>query len=368
VTIGEGEDFVQNTGRRGFHFEAAWVGEENCEVTVNNAWRLSMRTRGGKVAEAVMDVACDLWDWSKNVLGDLGKRIKHARKALEMCRRSSLSQDSVAREEVLKYRLERLEEQRELYWRQRAKVHWLKHGDRNTKYFHRFASERRKNNRIRRLVREDGEVVTDEDGILSLVTSYYRSLFTTNEGDRYDELLQHVPQRVTDDMNDSLLKDYSDEEIKYALDCMGDLKAPGPDGIPALFYKKYWNIVGQDVCREVRSLLNGGEMPEKWNETVVVLIPKIANPDKLKDLRPISLCNVVYKIVSKVISNRLKLVLGVQVDYNVVHLRTSLVQLFVLLLRNFEKVVQMIELKRFGGAPNGYPLCTLNWFSLISYP
>jgi hypothetical protein len=53
------------------------------------------------------------------------------------------------------------------------------------------------------------------------------------------------------------------------------------------------------------------------------------------------------------------LLIGVQVDYNVVHPRTSLVQLFVLLLQNFEKVVQMIELKRFGGAPNGYPFAPL---------
>jgi hypothetical protein len=58
--------------------------------------------------------------------------------------------------------------------------------------------------------------------------------------------------------------------------------------------------------------------------------------------------------------------LGVQVDYNVVHLQTSLVQLFALLLQNFEKVVQMIELKRFGGAPNGYPFAPLNLFNRSS--
>ena len=66
---------------------------------------------------------------------------------------------------------------------------------------------------------------------------------------------------------------------------MGDLKAPGPDGMPALFYKKYWDIVGNDVSREVIDLLNGGPMQSGWNDTVVVLIPKVNNPDKLKDLR-----------------------------------------------------------------------------------
>jgi hypothetical protein len=111
-------------------------------------------------------------------------------------------------------------------------------------------------------------------------------------------------------MNEMLVQEYSDEEIKRALDCMGDLKAPGPDGMPALFYKKFWEITGKDVVKEVKTLLNGGgEMPEGWNETVVVLIPKVPNPEKLKDLRPISLCNVIYKIASKVLSNRLKLIL-----------------------------------------------------------
>jgi hypothetical protein len=75
-------------------------------------------------------------------------------------------------------------------------------------------------------------------------------------------------------------------------------------------------ITGKDVVREVKALLNGGDMPQGWNETVVVLIPKVPNPDKLKDLRPISLCNVIYKIALKVLSNRLKLVLPDIVSLN----------------------------------------------------
>lgn len=132
-------------------------------------------------------------------------------------------------------------------------------------------------------------MVAKAAGIHSLVTDYYKSFFMSHAGDRYEELLQHIPTKVTEEMNGELLKDYSDEEIKQARDSMGDLKAPGPDGMPALFYKKYWGIVGQDVVREVKSLLNGGEMPSNWNDTVVVLIPKVAHPDKLKDSRPISL-------------------------------------------------------------------------------
>jgi hypothetical protein len=79
--------------------------------------------------------------------------------------------------------------------------------------------------------------------------------------------------------------------------------------MPALFFKKYWEVVGNSITSEVLKVLNGGDMPEGWNETCVVLIPKVPNPMGMKDLRPISLCNIVYKLISKVLANRLKLIL-----------------------------------------------------------
>ena len=66
-----------------------------------------------------------------------------------------------------------------------------------------------------------------------------------------------------------------------------DLKVPGADGMPALFYKQFWDIVGSDVTKEVQNCLHAGEMPQGWNDTTVVLIPKVENAEKVKDLRPI---------------------------------------------------------------------------------
>ena len=77
----------------------------------------------------------------------------------------------------------------------------------------------------------------------------------------------------------------------------------------ALFYEKYRHIVGEQITKEISTFLNGGEMPQGWNETAVVLIPKVIEPERIKDPRPISLCNVVDKIASKVLANRLKNVL-----------------------------------------------------------
>lgn len=127
-------------------------------------------------------------------------------------------------------------------------------------------------------MRDDGGVEEDVDGIHALVTNFYTSLFQSSEGSRYDELLCCVPSRVSTTMNEDLVKEYTEEEVKQALDSMGDLKAPGPDGMPALFYKRYWATVGKDVTREVIALLNGGAMQDGWNDSVVVLIPKVNNP------------------------------------------------------------------------------------------
>ena len=135
------------------------------------------------------------------------------------------------------------------------------------------------------------------------------NLFTSHAGAQQEELLACVHPRVTPAMHDLLMKEYTREEVFEALQSIGDLKAPGPDGMPSIFYKKCWEVVGDKIVEEVLAVLHGGPMPEGWNETCVVLIPKTKNPESMKDLRPISLCNMVYKLISKVLANRLKRIL-----------------------------------------------------------
>uniref|UniRef100_A0A0A8XR28 Reverse transcriptase domain-containing protein n=1 Tax=Arundo donax TaxID=35708 RepID=A0A0A8XR28_ARUDO len=308
VIIEEMEERPTRRNQQNFRFEAGWTQEEQCEVIVENAWKKSKELRRGTVEDCVKEVAIDLWDWSRNILGDLEKRIKKAKKNLEECRRHPINQGNINREAMLKFKLDRLEDQRDLYWKQRAHVNWLEKGDRNTKFYHQYASDRRRRNKIKKLVKDDGGVVTEVAVMCGVVTNFYKSLFESHAG--YDDLLQYVQSCVTNDMNHILMEEIIEKEIKQALDSIGDLKAPGKDGMPVLFYKRYWNIVGPDVVREVQHFIAAGDMPDSWNETVVALIPKVPNLDKLKDLRPISLCNVVYKIASKVLANWLKQILS----------------------------------------------------------
>ena len=110
-------------------------------------------------------------------------------------------------------------------------------------------------------------------------------------------------------MQDMLSRDFTADEIKKAVFQMGATKAPGLDGMNALFYQKFWHIVGNDVMNAVLDFLNDGVMLPDLNHTNIVLIPKVKSPKKMSEYRPINLSNVVYKIISTVLVNRLKQVL-----------------------------------------------------------
>ncbi|OEL18601.1 hypothetical protein BAE44_0020380 [Dichanthelium oligosanthes] len=112
VVLNEEEGAIGSQAAPAFRFEAGWAKEEECATIVENAWKLTVGPRAGSVEDAVREVAAELLDWSRNVLGDLEKRIKRARRALEECRRNTLDARTVAWEEILKYKLEKLEEQR----------------------------------------------------------------------------------------------------------------------------------------------------------------------------------------------------------------------------------------------------------------
>lgn len=83
---------------------------------------------------------------------------------------------------------------------------------------------------------------------------------------------------------------------------MGPLKDPDPDGLHPIFYHSKWDVVGPVVCSLVKEAFRCPMKVEEINETLIVLTPNVNNPSHLKQFKPISLCNVVYKIITKVIT------------------------------------------------------------------
>ncbi|CAL1404879.1 unnamed protein product [Linum trigynum] len=107
-------------------------------------------------------------------------------------------------------------------------------------------------------------------------------------------------------MNLELTKPVTREEVKQAVFSLGPHKSPGPDGFTGVFFRKYWSTVGEDLCKEVQSFFSTATLPQGWNDTHIALIPKIPSPEKASQFRPISCCNFKYKVVSKIMSTRIK--------------------------------------------------------------
>jgi hypothetical protein len=104
-------------------------------------------------------------------------------------------------------------------------------------------------------------------------------------------------------MNNALYRDFSDEEIGIVLFQMGPLKAPGPDNFPTRFFQRNWEVLKMDIIRSVKQFFVTGKMPPGVNDTAIVLILKTGKLELLKDYMPISLCDVIYMIVSKCLIN-----------------------------------------------------------------
>ena len=150
---------------------------------------------------------------------------------------------------------------------------------------------------------------TQPDEISAILTRYYQNHFTTSRLENSSNVLAHDPQIITEKMNLSLTHDFMEIEVSEALQQMAPLKAPGPDEMPPLFYQHFWNTVDKDVTSSILSWLNSGTLPNPINHTFITLIPKTDNPEYVHQFRPISLCNVLYKIFPKVLANQLKKVL-----------------------------------------------------------
>jgi hypothetical protein len=107
-----------------------------------------------------------------------------------------------------------------------------------------------------------------------------------------------------------LLAPVSADDIKQVLFSMDDNKAPGPDGYTSAFFKKAWNIVGADFCSAVKDFFVSGELLKQLNHSTIALVPKSATANSAADYRPISCCNVTYKVISKILAGRLAHVLN----------------------------------------------------------
>lgn len=184
-----------------------------------------------------------------------------------------------------------------LYWRQWSKTTWMKEGDRNTHYFHTKATSRHRRSLITGLRNSAGQWQESPKEIEKIISDYFSSLFASSNPDplEIDAVLESLIPSVRPEMDQHLSLPCTHLEVTRALSQMGPLKSPRPDGFPALFFQRYWHLLGSNISCCVLKFLNDGYLPPKLNYTFVVLIPKVPKPDRITDFRPISLCKLSTK-------------------------------------------------------------------------
>jgi len=205
-----------------------------------------------------------------------------------------------------------------IYWRARnysTKTLWQTYGDKNTKKIHHKASQSRRKNSIEYIQDVLGNKISDPKQIQNSFVNYFKDLFTSQNLHKVEETVEVVKNKITKHMLEDLNKPFTSEEVYCAIKDMRGLVAPEPNGIPTLFFHRYWDVIGHETTQVALDILNRGD-PTPFNTTHICLIPKGRNPCAPSDYRPISLCNVTLKIITKTIANRLKPILSTIISQN----------------------------------------------------
>jgi hypothetical protein len=168
---------------------------------------------------------------------------------------------------------------------------------------------RRRANAVNFLKLESGVWVSSREDIGGNFISHFANLFTSSNPPIEKEKLDLFSPVISDEENVTLSTPPTEGEILEALTSLGSTRALGPDGFTALFYKKYWHLIKKDVLVSIDHFFNNNSLQRGHNHSFIALVPKLSGSHTAHQFKPISLCNIVYKIISKILANRLKVLL-----------------------------------------------------------
>ncbi|GKA97294.1 RNA-directed DNA polymerase, eukaryota, reverse transcriptase zinc-binding domain protein [Tanacetum coccineum] len=186
---------------------------------------------------------------------------------------------------------------------QKAKVKWGIEADENSKFFHAIVNQKRRTLSIHG-IKHKGQWLTDPHRIKDAFHSFFDAKF--KKGD-VTKIVDRSPfyNTLLEDQNAFLVSSVSEAEIRDAIWDCGSEKSSGPNGFTFAFYKKFRDTIKNDVTAFIQEFFKTSIIPKGCNTSFIALIPKISNPMVVSDFRPISLIGAQYKIIAKVMANRL---------------------------------------------------------------
>ncbi|KAI0516092.1 hypothetical protein KFK09_008764 [Dendrobium nobile] len=261
-------------------YEEVWATYYGASTLVKNVWMRSCRGDPASVLNLKFKRTLKaLFYWSKAKFKDLSMlREKLRREILEIQLEESEGDISLDKLQILRYKINELNvtlARINTWWRQRAKARWMDEGDCNSSFFHAFANARRSTNWI-------SHIKTESDGWPKPST-----------------IISNVDQKI-------LEAEFLREELQEVVDNSKSSISPGLDEISFSFIKDFWQLIKGDVWLAANQFFSSGVMDQSWKETLIVLIPKIICPQELVHFKPISLCLTIYKLIAKMLLNRLE--------------------------------------------------------------
>lgn len=300
----------RNWGPFPFRSLDAWLYDSRLPKLVKTAWSSFQFTgyNGAQFIRKMKALKSWLKTWNQECFGNVGEKLKFCCDNLNKLEVASESKTLSQIEKDLRRQLSsdivRLHRLNERMWKQKSREKWIKEGDRNTKFFHLVAKGRQRKKNLDSLM-VDGRMITEPKDIQQAVVNHFSAQFDDEDWAR--PRLDGIPfKAISEDMASSLEAPFEELEIKNVVWGCGVSKAPGPDGFNFNFIWKMWSTFKPDVHQFLKDFQFSGKLARGVNSFFIALIPKVLNPISLKEFRPISLVGCLYKILAKLLANRIK--------------------------------------------------------------
>ena len=266
----------------------------------------------------------DWWDAGKinrqEVVKRYSQRVRQTEKEQRACvvnkyrllaAQPNLSTSDTKKLADLRADLTHLDEQRSEGCQIRSRAKAVQNGEKPCRFF--FQREHvRGNRKVMKALKTPHGRVTSQPELMQEQVRFYQALFSVKPVDQHtqDRLLETIERKLSDFEREMCEGPLTEEECLAALRSSANNKSPGLDGFPKEFYLTYWDIIGTDFLEMANSCLQEGKLPQSLRRAIITVIFKKEDPEELKNWRPISLLTADYKIIAKVLANRLKNVMG----------------------------------------------------------
>ena len=312
------KSWVKDWGPRLFKTIDAWLSESGFKDLVKGKWNNYevQENRMSRLKDKLKFLKGDLKEWNRSVFGNLEESKRRIMMEIEKLDVKDADCDLMEGENLRRLELlsqrKLIEKKVESLSRQKARSSWFKHGDSNSKYYHSIIRWRNLRNEVKG-VEIDNQWCEELESVRREAKRVFEQRFmaTTDHGVRLGLVdFRSLPEAVSLKM----VNIFSEEEVKVAVWLCEGSKSSGPDDFNFNFINSNWETLKEDIMEVVYAFEESGTFPKGCNASFIALIPKVKDPVMIDHFRPISLVGALYKIITKVLSCRIKDVMHLVID------------------------------------------------------